>query len=703
MTLRWEIAEKSKGDVGAYAHWWAEKERKYIPNGVIDPGRQVNIGLPVIDAPGGGPGGVLQETFYLREANVPLPGGAGNPNDVLEADLDETANHMPSVPDDTVLVGIVDTGISLSNSRFRMAGGQTRFISSWQQSAPFAGQFDLHCGQEIYEADIQAKLDAHGPAGQLGYVDETEFNRDLCLTEPTKAGGQRDLEMAAAHGTHVLDLAAGLDPLGEFADICERLRMIAVNLPAQYAHGSAGAFLPYFAINAVIRILHIADALWAKNNPGRSGGYPLAINFSYGMTAGPKDGNHIFEKSLAEILNARISAGKLSGYEPSPVRVIMPAGNDNLSRSAASIVLGKNGVTSKSAGHKAIESVTLPWCIKPADATANFLEVWLEALPKRLLPGVFRDFTVSISPPGKQKLTLKGLVKGQHQDLGDFARVYVDLIDVEDGKQRIGLLICIAPTTLDVAGAPLTPAGTWTVQVDHNGEPVDVAFYIQSDQSAVRGSKTGKRSYFDHPNYARFLENGALADTYSYLPNLGTVVDNDNWFLCGPVQRRGTHNALASLGMQSAADLVAIGGFDDSSGYPAPYSSSCDGNGTKETGREAISVSYPSENASSLFGLLAAGARDGSVTAFRGTSMATALATREAAFAFLTHSNGHKEIGTEKWFRERGRAREISVGTGGVTDHWGQANGWPRLRILKSGVGRIPSPGNDRLWHRLGR
>lgn len=699
MSLSWQTVRaphEPKG--GAYTHWWIEKERDFIPKEALDQ-EETKLDLREFEVKFSRAAQMTSEAFFEDGTVVPLPNGARNPNEPDTWDPAKIQEGLPQVPNGTVLVGIVDTGVSLSNSRFRLPNGQTRFVASWQQSARFNGQSELPCGRELYADDIDAALKEHGASGRLGNVDEIGFNRDLYLTEPKSPGGQRDLEMAAAHGTHVLDLAAGIDPLGNDTTLANRLRLLSVNLPAQYAHGTAGTFLPYFAVYAVQRIIHLANALWLKNNPrNKDGGYPLVINFSYGMTAGPKDGNHIFEQAIRRLLADRqnTDGGK------APVRLIMPAGNDNLERCAASAVLGKDKVIHQPTKYEAQSKIKLDWRIQPSDSTANFVEIWFEEQYWKHLQEIVRDLKLRVTPPGSDTLPLQPLEVGTHQDLGDFARVYVNAKDT--GKRfRLALLVCVAPTVLDIPGAPIAPAGKWTIEVLHAGKPVDVTFYIQSDQSAVRTSKTGRRSYFDHHKYQTHLGNGALADTYSYDLNSDQLYDKDNWKWFGPVQRRGTHNALATINdIGSDGNFAVIGGFDNNSGYPAHYSSSADGDDSKPYGRKSISASYPSENGASLFGLLASGARDGSVTSYRGTSMATAVATRDAALAFVHDVGSGQNIATEDWFKKRANAVEDKVKAGALKDHWGQSVEWPKIGYLKSGSGRVNARQSDRRWSRLG-
>lgn len=712
--LEWRQQETQRdNNLGPYSHWWKEKELDFIPDGVIDkseeplliPTRQPEWmkrqrGTSQWKSTTGAVSQQIQETFYSSGSIVPMLIDARNTKySGVPYDLGTVVSELPEVRDDTVLVGIVDTGISLSNARFRLPDGKTRFVASWQQSAPFSDQSDLPCGQEIYADDINAALKANATRGQLGYVDEVAFNRKLCLTEALKLGGQRDLEMAAAHGTHVLDLAAGFDPDGPDADMAERLRLLAVNLPAQYLHGTAGGFLAYFAVHAVERLIFLADALWQKNNPTKPGGYPLIINFSYGMTAGPKDGTHIFERAIRDLLRERSQRLGTSV----PVRLIMPAGNDNLERCTASAVLGKDGAVHTPTGYPAQPSITLPWRIRPADSTANFVEIWFEPKSPAEFDTLLQNLEVYVSPPGHADLALQlPLVLETYQDLGEFARVYINTSKTENGT-RLALLVCVAPTMLDVPKAPIAPAGLWTLKIDYDGAPVDAAFYVQSDQSAVRTSKTAGRAYFDHEKYEMHLSTGAVADTYSYELDGSAPVFNDSWKDFGPVQRLGTHNALATINdSETYQDFTVIGGFDKSTGVPAIYSASTDGNPNDTTARFSISACYPSESGPSLFGLLASGARDGSVTAYRGTSMATALATRDAALAFLNPSGSSAIIGTERWFRERADRTMAQAEAGTFTDQWGAPLSWPKVNQLKSGSGHINAPDTDRRWRRLG-
>ena len=802
------VADPGTEKLSPYAHWWKTKEKEFLPDDIKF--RETVWDFYRAEPSTGKNGFQLKDSLYDGGKAVPLPLGVTNEGQNETWSFSQIDDRLPDdIPDDTVITGILDTGVSLGHMMTNIGVGNTRIISAWQQgammntaaerigppeffanalysasafnkfrnldwikdspvfntpgSAPpefptrnFTDQFKLDepwlpCGREIFSGEINAALEHFGDGS--GTVDEVAFNRHLRLSAPTAQLGNRDLEMASAHGTHTLSLAAGMDPALTDEDDRKKNRIVAINLPAQYSHGSAGNFLAYFAVFGVERILHVADALWLKNNPDHADkpvfGYPIVINFSYGMTAGPKDGYHLFELYLKNMIlerRRRITTGaSVNGVRQvaSPVRIIMPTGNDNLEQGAASAIMGASDLALNKKGTMFAEpKVSLPWRVLPDDATANFLEIWTQAKKEGDFNTVLKGATIRITRPGGTPAIVPLCAGPGEYDLDDYARVYIRHIAItkdsgaqtmtktrkpnDENRFRLVLLICVAPTTIDLPGAPTAPAGEWMIDVDY-ADPtvaVDFTFYIQSDQSAVVTSQTGKRSYFDHPNYRTHLtehhnlqwatppladESGAVADTTALaMTDTEMQVDTDDWYVVGPVQRRGTHNALSTL---NDKEMLSVASYDDSKGFPTSYSASSDGNHSKEdkvgkypgnNGRRYLTIALPGENAPSLFGLLGAGARDGSVIGSRGTSMSTGLATRIAAEAFAkTKSSVRRSAsGTDHWFRELGKKGEAE----NRIDSWGQDLTWP-LRgehgVLKMGSGRLGDPRKNQV-HRLG-
>lgn len=692
MSERWKDVGDLPPGIGPYAHWWQDFEAERLPDGL-----SLVEGVLVPDSlrravPGSQAGRAIEEQIY--GGGVPLPQKAANPSGTFD-EWGKGDLPLPKLDPGTVIVGIVDTGIALGHRRFRLADGATRFIAAWQQGADFGQQPELPCGQELFAGDIDRLLSEHSGGRLDGPLDEETFNRAAGLVAPGDVFGQRDLDHPGAHGTHVLDLAAGLDPATTHPAEQSRNRIIAVNLPAQHHHGSAGNFLAYYAIFAVDRIIYLAQAAWRFNNGDRPGGYPLVINFSYGMQAGPKDGTHAFERYLRQILRERTR-----GW-PAPVRVVMPAGNDNLSRGAASAVMGPEGKKHHKSKYASRHCVALPWRVLPDDGTSNFVEIWTEAVDPEVLPEVLGSICLCVTPPDSAiDLTLGPLRAGGILQLDDCARVYCQTVPGEGSDLRVRLIVAALPTApVGGAGTPQAPAGLWRLHLRYDGPPVDVSWFIQSDQSAVRYSKTGKRSHFDQENYRTHGPNGALSD--SYRVSVGNrPVDAEPWDEYGPVQRKGTQNALSSI---NDDEILCIASYCSADGSPALFSSTSDGNWSKTSGREVFSASCPGEDALSLFGVLAAGARDGSVSAFRGTSMAAAQATRLVADA-LRHWNGAPKstIGTKSWLMRAALARERQIEEQGIDDRWNGRRDWPKLHRLKMGIGRLaanPAIRVDRLGH----
>ena len=750
--------------MGPYVHWWNTKEKPFLPDdlkgaladGSLRLARASEEPDRLADVSG---------SLYNGGDAVPIPKTFLTKPEHDAWQDSQIRAKLSKVDRDTVITGILDTGIALAHMATNTGLNDTRIIAAWQQgtdalrtdpedpeSEPIQGW--LPSGREVFAGEINAALRKFGD--QTGAVDEVAFNRELGVSTPIGFFGNRDLERAAAHGTHTLGLAAALDHDQSTEEERRRQRIIAINLPAQYMHGTGGNFLAYFAVYGVERIIFLADALWRKAfgadaKKQKVMGFPIVINFSYGMVAGPKDGHGTFEAAFRKIIEDRKEAAKDFGLDASPVRILMPAGNDNFEQGQASSILGEerieNGIP------LAEPEIDLTWQIQPGDSTSNFIEIWTSATNRANFEYLIQNAEISIAPPGGDRdgHKLGPLVDGNWQDLGDFGRVYCRFFErplpseaekqrwdlQTDDVHRLALLVCISPTAPEHAGAPAAPAGSWKIKVRFDStDSVDFSFFIQSDQAAVATSLTGLRSYFEHRNYRAFVaehplqitsnkasylfasETGALADTLGFRLHKPPF-DQDSWLDFGPIQRRGSINALSTLFIP---EIGAIAGFNDGNGFPASYSSSGEGdlggedrfgkpttprnvNRDANSGRASPTVALPSENASSLFGILSAGARDGSAATFRGTSMSTALATRTAAAAFLDAPKADwSDIATEQWFRRLAKGQEDKKKNQRL-DHFGAAATWPPLGYLgwlKLGSGRVTDPRAPRYGDRRG-
>lgn len=621
---------------------------------------------------------------FGRGSLVPLPKDSKNPHWPKDPDklpdwiTPEVMDRLPDdVPNDAVIVGVIDTGVALGHRAFRLGNGETRVISAWQQTAEFHHQSAdyLPFGDEWFAGDINGKLRDHSLNRNLNdRLDEDAFNRALRLVEPQRIRGHRDLDHRAAHGTHIMDIAAGGDP-ASFAD-AERLRMIVVNLPTQYLHGYAGNFLEFFASYAVVRVFHLAEALWRKNNPERSGGYPVALNFAYGMMGGPKDGSRMLEK----LMDLFVTKRKESGL---PTSICMPAGNENLAKSVARVQTRPDRW-----------SDPIPWRILPSDRTSNHLEFW-STVTTNSLKDDFDQYAFKITTPTGDHSEISAPRHGAYADLpGGFARLYCLLHPTEDDATHVHFMLAISPTLIIERDAErgaqvvAAPAGIWTIEV-RSPRPSELTVYVQSDQSAKVQSNAGLRSYLDHSCYKPYLPNGRIRDTYSYqLGSSEMPVDQEEPDAF--VTRKGSHNALATT-----TSISALAGFRRSDGRPAAYSA------TSFPPRcpcvHEIQAAYPTDDSPALYGVLAAGARDGSSVAFRGTSMAAAMATRAAANAMLdwTQAGNCAHLGNSDWHDREGAAGELDIAR--THPYFGMT------MADKTGRGRVLSQEHHRLWRKAPR
>lgn len=684
------------GDQTPYIHWFATQ------NGPSDTGAKRVAPSPAIHnvfgkyfaTPPEGPepvaGGVT----------LPLPDGSHDPEgasglEITDATREGLRAAVAGLTPDTVITGVIDSGIALGHARFRNGLTQTRLLASWQQAAPFDLTRDtgVPFGEELFSSDINRMLAQHIHGG---WLDETAFNRDAHLSMPETIHAPRDLEFRAAHGTHVLDLAAGQDN----DDMTPR-PIIAVNLPDRFSHGSAGHFLEIYALFALDRIAMLADEMWrlaAHDHGWKGDGFRVVVNLSFGMQAGPKDGSMYFEQGCAELI--RKSAGRLA--------VVLPAGNDNLEQCHAHRLLPDAFSPRMFPGERPGKARTntraeLPWRISPADETCNFLEIWATQIGSGpdSLPV---DFDLALTPPSgdpDRPAFFRPHLPGGHGGFADIcngmARVYVEDFPDSDGDRKLRLLICLRPTET-WGKAATAEAGLWHVSLRYDGDPAHLphqhfAFHIQSDQSLSISAATGRRSYLDHPRYHGFTKEsdvmrhgmpqgayvptGQRADTY-HAPD-GTHLEH--WRHRGPVQRKGSLNALAS-----APGVCAIGGFVLRNGEPAGYSATTRGDYVSPEFAEVVqdrraypTAAFPSDISPARPGLRAAGALSGGTAVFQGTSMAAALATRYLVDACRADSDLLPET---IWLERRARVEENDL----------VQRGWPALPGVfrpKTGGGRV--------------
>lgn len=644
---------------------------------------------------------------------IPIPVDAKNVDDVpgdswmpprcyLEA--------IDTVPQDAVIVGVIDRGIPLGHHRLRLAGGKrTRLLAAWQQTAahtskrptePDEQQPYLPFGYELYATrsddgptaiprpfDLNALLAAHATGDGRGFA-EIDFNRATRTVDFSSVLGARQLAGRFAHGAHVLDAAAGHDPWRSKSEKLDRLRVIAVTLPDRRTVGLSGTFLEFFALYAIFRIAHLADAIFEVqhgNDPGGRKSFPIIINMSFGKQAGPKDGSDFFHRTVND-LNKKRGAEK----KP-PVVLVIPVGNDNLERGHASLdVPGPGGSFAE-----------ITWRIRPEDQSSSFVEL-RAPLPRGFDVNKPLPVELAITAPGRRTATpsFHAFRVGDVKQLGDFLRVYCDVEDGSNDDRRMVFVVCAAPSLRQVNDPVLrritTPAGGWHLALRHtlqNGDTIRVTLDVQTDQSVQPSAATGLRSFLETPGletpgFRRFEPSGRVRDTFAYGahdPDTGRPAGAQPRNLdTTTVMRHGTINATAT---GSVSWIVPVAGYRRSDGRPSPFSAT--GLRSQPTGGAHAQplCAFPAEDDAAQFGLLASGATDGSAAAALGTSFSAALCTRWLADRALTM----------KAFNPIELLTELKM----TASNAGSSPAWQPGPTAKIGAGRIEAE-LDRLGPRSG-
>jgi hypothetical protein len=477
-------------------------------------------------------------------------------------------------PRPRVVVGVIDDGLAFAHERFRLSNGNTRFkyflnLDDGTPSAPGPGL-------ELVEGDINNLL---GRCKSFGIVDEDHLYR---------LAGQNLVARRAKHGTHIMDIACGLDPDQVDGD---SPYLIGVQLPKWVTEETSGAKLTGPALYAINYIIDRADQIASHEGTAL---LPVVINLSYGNIAGPHDGTGPLESAIDQLIAARAA----------PLRVVLPAGNHYLARCHSSFDL-----TAKSSSSGPARK--LRWRVQPDNKAASFMEIWLPSLAadhKR--PRVAVRLT---APTGERSPWVQP--GATWPPLGT-NNVRFSVSSANLTMQRPWILLSLAPTETLTPGTPTAPSGTWLVEIKNQGGAVSADAWVQRGDTPFGYPLWGRQSRFDDNDYQRFDIAGRPQEEDSGPdPSIGP----------SSIRRRGSINALAT-----EQRAVVIGGFRRSDRRPSRYS----GAGPvatplsvppQRTGPDAAAVA---DDSVALHGLLGAGTRTGSVVAMNGTSVAAPQITR---------------------------------------------------------------------------
>lgn len=533
------------------------------------------------------PRGLAQTTFCTATVTREFFAQVGTPNSSLNRVVARFQVGSPTVPEFSarlarprippirpyrrriVVTAIIDDGFAFAHERFRRQDGSTRIEFFWDQDERWGD-----AGRELDKAGIDALM---ANASYAGMVDEDEVYRAAGHSDYAHVG-HKAVNLRIAHGTHVMDLAYGFQPPQAPAG----RPIICVQLPAQTTADTSGRRLDPYVLHALRYILERAEQLGGGTTPR------VVVNLSYGVIA-PNEQTELIVAGIDQLIRDR----------PVPLAVVLASGNSHLARCHARFSLPNIG-----------DNQPLEWRVPPDDFTDSFLELWLPGA----VAGAPYPFQVRVqvtTPTGDVSPWVNRGDPPWNWPVGEVLCqvVYHDAVATWN-RDRIA--IQLAPTSTDDAAHPVAPSGVWRVVVENLGPAVDIAAWIQRDDTPYGYPRRGRQSHFEDPAYVRFD------------PVSGREIEVDN--AASYIKRDGSINRLAT-----GSETIVMGGFRRSDRRVAKYSAG--GSNVPppgvlppvgvlpphRNGPDAVAVT---EDSPACHGVLAAGSRSGSVVAMNGTSVA---------------------------------------------------------------------------------
>jgi subtilisin family serine protease len=323
----------------------------------------------------------------------------------LHATVPEIAAQPGDLPDGHrtsggagVVVGIIDYGGDFMHENFRRPDGSTRLVTLWDQDAPSSASSPFGYGREHLPAAIDAALQQPNPYAALGY-DPTDFDED---SNP------------GAHGTHVMDIAAGNGRGTSVAGVAPQADLIFVNI--SHAVDPQATAVVGKSFGDSVRLLEAAKYIF-----DRAGARPCVVNVSLGTNGGPHDGSTLVEEGLDVLVAAQ------------PNRAVVVAAANAFAdgiHAAGTVVAGA--------------AVDLKWQVLALPRRDLELEVWYAGTDRFSLELLDPSGVVRVTvPPGQNETLVVGT-----------KTVFVSnrLGDSNNGDNMIGVFLSrgIAPGTYTV-------------------------------------------------------------------------------------------------------------------------------------------------------------------------------------------------------------------------------------------------------------
>lgn len=181
-----------------------------------------------------------------------------------------------------VVIGIVDIGCDFAHRNFRDAHGRTRLLALWDQGGTTTAHSPFGYGRLHLPEDINKALTQTDPYAAIGY------------------GPERDTPVSrGAHGTHVMDIAAGNGRGSGAAGLAPEADLVFVEVSL---HGMADDG-PATVGQTFGDLVQLAEALRFVFDT--AGDRPCVVNLSLGTYGGPHDGSSLLELGIDAMLEER--------------------------------------------------------------------------------------------------------------------------------------------------------------------------------------------------------------------------------------------------------------------------------------------------------------------------------------------------------------------------------------------------------------
>lgn len=310
-----------------------------------------------------------------------------------------------------VVIGIIDDGCDFAHPNFRTATGDSRLLFLWDQTgnATARSPAEYGYGREFGRVALTSAAHAADPYTSLGYA-------------PT----------AGAHGTHVMDIAAGNGRGTGVPGVAPLADLIFVQLGQPDFAEDESLGNSRRLVEAVEYVFRRAEA---------AGATATVVNLSLTMHGGPHDGSTLADQAFEHLLALPSRA------------IVVAAGNSG------------DGATHARGSVRATQSRTLGWEVNLADTSDNEMEIWYG--------GVGSVIATLRSPDGTRAITVSP--GDPPRELRIANKVVASAISVRsdptNGDHQINLFLKRS-----------APKGVWTVTLETTSvAPIDFDAWIERD------------------------------------------------------------------------------------------------------------------------------------------------------------------------------------------------------------------------------